>query len=165
MACDLLAIQGQIDLNGHVKLEILDPKIRKCIHEYCDKQPNLTHISYYNKECEQSTKKTKYWCNQCRTWKLDESTETRTHYCCEDEYGGQGCPDFAIMCVTCDNVIWNQDANDDSDYKRKQIISNNAMLIFSGDVYAEKNKQLIKSIGMRQRSVNKKKKRFQNVLQ
>jgi hypothetical protein len=127
------------ELKNFVKLEIYDSTIRKTIHEYCEKHTDFTHISYYNKEFETNTK-TKYWCDDCHEWKLDESKQTKIRYCCENEYGGQGCPDWTIICTICGHVIWHQDAHDDSNYKRKQTLANNAILIFRGDMYTKENK-------------------------
>ncbi len=159
MSHDLANLLEQVKVHGYIKLESVDSNQRKLIHEYCELQPNLTHISYYDEKFEHIFK-TKYWCSLCKNWKLDEnSKEIKMRYCCENANGSQGCPDWDILCVQCGTIIWNQDAHDDSNYKRKQSRFNNAMLIFYGDVYLEQNKQLIKSIGMRMRTVNKKNKK------
>jgi hypothetical protein len=161
MSYNFILLLTELDIKGYVKLEIPDSAIRKTIHEYCEKQSDLTHISYYNKECKHDSLKSEYWCDECKHWKRDDSKQTKIRYCCENEYGGQGCLDWIIRCTHCGGVIWHQDAYDDSNYKRKQTITNNAMLIFRGDMYIKENKELIKSIGMKTRTVNKKKKRFQ----
>jgi hypothetical protein len=117
----------------------------------------LTHIGYYDPIYASNTITTnRYWCHQCKVWKLEK--ETRTSYCCTDEDGNQDCSDWAILCLSCDNVVWNQDPHEDSSYKRKQKKTNNAMIIFVGDVNLEKNRELIKSIGMRTRTVPRKNK-------
>jgi hypothetical protein len=159
MAYDLQEMQTKLNVDGYVKLQISSSEIRKTIHKYCEKQPNLTHIGYYDSRYV-SNNTNKYWCDVCKIWKLDDEKETRTSYCCIDENGNQGCSDWGILCLHCDNIVWNHDAHEDSSYKRKQKITNNAMLIFIGDVYLEKNRELIKSIGMRTRTIQKKKKNF-----
>ncbi len=134
-------------------LKVPCPQDRKAIHEYCEQQGGWSHVGYCDTKTE-STKISRYWCKTCKDWKLDSGS--KTSYCCVDEDGLQACSDWAILCLKCNAVIWTQDAHEDPCYKRKQTMLNNAILIFCGNPYSEKNRALIKSTGMRTRTFRRK---------
>jgi hypothetical protein len=153
MTAFLAKIDQDMASQQFCKLRVSSSQDRKAIHEYCEQQLKWSHAGYCDTKIE--TKKiSRYWCETCKEWKAE--SESKMDYCCTDEDGCQACSEWAILCLKCNAVIWTQDAHEDSSYKRKQTMLNNAILVFCGDPYSDKNRALIKSTGMRTRTFRRK---------
>ena len=157
---------------GYAKLVGLNSESRKQLHLWCESQERLCHVGYVD---EKSSHKevTNYYCSVCKAWR-EEDVETETVNCCEN------CGDFSVYCTKCEDPddddrlrgtrIWYQDAREDDRYRyrmrRRRSVClatyscgrkfNNSILIFIGNPFEPANKALVKSIGMRTRSVRRK---------